>query len=99
MGQRTELHTILLGLCDHVYFQPPPTLVMEYPCIRYSLDDMNTTFANNTPYTNKKRYSVTVIDRDPDSNIPDTVAELPMCVFDRFFTADNLNHVVFKLFF
>lgn len=72
---------------------------MEYPCIRYSLDDMNTTFANNTPYTNKKRYSVTVIDRDPDSNIPDTVAELPMCVFDRFFTADNLNHVVFKLFF
>lgn len=99
MGQRADLHTILLGFCDNVYFQPPPTLTMKYPCIVYSKEDVDTTHANNIPYKNTKRYSVTVIDRDPDSEIPDKVAELPLCVFDRFFTADNLNHDVFKLFF
>jgi hypothetical protein len=40
-----------------------------------------------------------VIDPDPDSPIVDAVAELPLCTYDRFFTADNLNHDVFNLFF
>jgi hypothetical protein len=40
-----------------------------------------------------------VIDRNPDSELPDKVIELPLCKFDRFYTADNLNHTVFTLFF
>jgi len=42
---------------------------------------------------------VTVIDRNPDSDLPGKVAELPMCTFNRFFTADNLNHDVYTIFF
>ena len=99
MGQRADLHSILLGITGHVYFQPPPTLVMEYPCIRYERDDLDSTFANNSPYRHLTRYSVTVIDPNPDSDIPMAVANLPMCVFDRFYTAEKLNHDVFKLFF
>lgn len=101
MGQRLELQTILtdiLGL-NNVYFQPPPTINMIYPCIVYSRDFAETDFAGNKPYKHCKRYQVTVIDRDPDSDIPSKIAELPMCIFDRFYTADNLNHDVYKLFF
>lgn len=45
------------------------------------------------------RYTVTIIDRNPDSAIPNKVAELPLCSFNRFYTADNLNHFVYNLYF
>lgn len=72
---------------------------MVYPCIRYELDDAQTAFAGNTPYRLSWRYKVTVIDRNPDSQIPNQVAVLPTCTFDRFFVVDNLNHFVFTLYF
>jgi len=99
MGQRLELHQTFLTMVPNVYFQPPPTVQMEYPCIVYHRDYKNTQFADGMPYANRKRYQVTVIDINPDSTIPDQVALLPMCLYDRFFTANNLNHDVFKLFF
>lgn len=99
MGQRLDLHALLETICPTVYFQAPPTKDMVYPCILYKRDYRKTEFADGRPYKNRKRYMVTVIDRDPDSVIPDEVAKLPMCVFDRFYTADNLNHDVYRLFF
>lgn len=101
MAQRSELQTLfinLLGL-DHVYFQPPPSLLMQYPCIVYERSKVDTKFADNRPYKHTKRYQVTVIDRDPDSDIPDKVGNFPMCSHSRFFKADGLNHNVYDLFF
>jgi len=99
MAQRLELQALLLTMVPNVYFQPPPTVMMKYPCIVYKRDYNNTEFADDKPYKHRKRYMVTVIDQSPDSDIPDKVRELPLCLFDRFYTADNLNHDVFKLFF
>ena len=99
MAQRLEIQQLLETLAPNVYFQPPANVQMEYPCIVYKRTYALTDFAGNKPYRYKKRYQVTVIDRDPDSEIPDKVAALPMCRFDRFFTADNLNHDVFNVYF
>lgn len=101
MAQRQQLQSLLKEILgsSNVYFQPPATISMGYPCIVYKRDYSKTEFANNRPYKHCKRYTVTVIDQDPDSDIPDKIAALPMCVFDRFFTADDLNHDVYKLFF
>lgn len=101
MGTRIQLQAVLVALLEstNVYFQPPPTVSMKYPCIRYERIDRDTLFANDKPYSHAKGYLLTVIDSDPDSEIPDKVADLPYCLFDRFYTADNLNHDVFKLFF
>lgn len=96
---RLLLQSRLEGITDHVYFQKPPNVGMQYPCILYKRDDVDEKFADNEPYRRTKRYQVTVIDPDPDSLIPDVVAKLPLCSFDRFYTADNLNHDVFNLFF
>jgi hypothetical protein len=98
---RSELHAILKDILgsDHVYFQPPPSVALVYPCIVYKRDLSQTEYADNAPYAYTQRYQVTVIDRDPDSDIPQKVAALPMCLFIRFYTADNLNHDVFNLFF
>ena|SRR5690349_12688703 len=99
MGLRSDLHDLLLTLCDNVYFQPPKTATMKYPCIVYQRDYMLDEHADNYPYRTTVRYQVTVIDRNPDSEIVPRVKELSMCTYDRFFTADNMNHDVFKLFF
>lgn len=101
MAQRLELNTLLKSLLgsEHVYFQPPPDLQLVYPCIVYNRDNEDTRFADDKPYSRRKRYSVTVIDRNPDSLIHDKIAELPLCTYNRFYTADKLNHDVYTLFF
>ncbi len=99
MGQRLDLHALLKAITPVVYFQPPAGVEMQYPCIIYKRDDIHTLYADNITYKKKKRYMVTVIDTTPDSDIPDKVAELPLCSYDRFYTADSLNHDVFTLYF
>lgn len=101
MAPRSELQALLVDLLgsEHVYFQSTINTQMKYPCIRYNRDHIDIKHADNSPYKHKKRYQLTVIDRNPDSDIPDKVAELPTCSFDRHYTADGLNHDVFHLFF
>lgn len=101
MAPRLSLHALLKSITGvkEAYFQPPADITMVYPCIVYRLDDETSRFANNFSYFRRKRYLVTVIDRDPDSLIPDRVGSLPMCIFDRHFTANNLNHYAYKIFF
>jgi hypothetical protein len=99
MAPRLQLHDILKGFVEHVYFQPPTNVQMQYPCILYARDSDLSEFAGNRPYIHAKRYQVTVIDRDPDSDLASRVEELSYCAFDRFYAADNLNHFVYHLFF
>lgn len=81
----------------NVFFQPPSFL--PDPAIKYRRDDSWSAKADNIKYLFFKRYQVTVIDRDPDSLIPDAVEALPHCGIDRFFTANGLNHWVYNIYF
>jgi len=99
MAPRLELHQILETIAPKVYFQPPTNVRLEYPCIVYHRDFADTKFADDEPYNHTKRYMIIVIDRDPDSEIPDKVAALPMSLFNRFYTADDLNHDVYNVYF
>lgn len=102
MGRsRTELQTLLEDLLGsrNVYFQPPESIKMNYPCIVYSRNDGRTQFANNRPYRFTKRYSLTYISRNPEDDMVDKIAELPMCIYDRHYTADNLHHDTFQIYF
>lgn len=101
MDRRLELHEILVSILGsrNVYFQPPPSIRMKYPCIVYELDDIHTMNADNSKYADKRRYKITVIDSDPDSEFIDKLLELQYCSFDRFYASDNLNHFVFTLYY
>jgi hypothetical protein len=101
MSHRTDFQTLLESVLgsDAVYFQPPPTVIMKYPCIVYERSNSDTKFADNYPYSIQARFKVTVIDRDPDSLIPSKIAKLQKCRFETHFTADNLNHDVFNIYF
>lgn len=99
MGQRLQLHELLKTMVPNVYFQPPNGITMKYPCIVYERSYRRNQHADNNPYRSTKRYKVTVIDANPDSQIPEKVAELPMSSYNRFYVADNLNHDVYELYF
>lgn len=94
----SQIFRFILG-SKNVYFQPPPTVQMNYPCIKYERSNIRTHYADNIPYKNKKRYTVTIIDKNPDSVIPDKVGQLPTASYERFYTADGLNHDVYTIYY
>lgn len=99
MAPRLQLHQLLKTFTEHVYFQPPTNIQLQYPCIIYNRDFAETQFADDIPYNHELRYMIMVIDPDPDSDIPDKVASMPKSSFNRFYTADELNHDVFNVYF
>lgn len=101
MASRLELQAKLeelLGL-NHVYYQPPESLRLEYPAIVYSKSKIETRKANNSTYSKFTRYDITVIDKRPDNPVIDKLMELPYCSYDRPYKADNLNHDVLSIYY
>lgn len=99
--RRVELHELLCSILGsrHVYFQPPESIKMEYPAIRYSRSKIESTKADNSRYLGNVRYSIIFISRTPNNNIVDELESLPYCSHERFYTAENLNHDVFTIFY
>lgn len=83
-----------------VKFQPPPSIMLTYPCIVYNLQRVYTRHADNYPYIGKDQYTITVIDPDPDSQIAkEIIKHFRYASFDRRFVADNLYHDVVTLYY
>lgn len=99
MASRLELHTLLRSIVPNVYYQPPPSVRMNYPAIVYSRKNIDNTFANDSVYKQDHFYELIVIDKNPDSVYVETISKLPKCNYDRHYTADNLNHDVFTIYY
>lgn len=101
MDRRLELHQILTDVLgsNNVYFQPPASVHLKYPCIIYRYETGDTQFADDLPYIFVRKYQIQVIDPNPDTKIPDKIAQLPRCLNDRNYTADNLNHYTFNVYY
>lgn len=101
MASRLDLQILLEKLLGsrNVYYQPPESIKMNYPAIVYVLDDIENTFADGGVYLSNRRYSLTLIDKNPDSLFIDALMNLPNCQFSRHYKSDNLNHYVFLLYF
>lgn len=100
MRNRLELQSKLEELLGsrHVYYQPPESLKMEYPSIRYSKKKIESRFANDATYSFSRCYEIIVIDRKPDHPVIEKLLTLPYCTYDRHYVADNLNHDVFTIY-
>ena len=101
MDRRLKLHQILVNILgsNHVYFQPPASVKLVYPCIIYQYETGDTQFADDQAYIFVRKYQIQVIDPNPDTEIPDKIAQLPRCLNDRNYTADNLNHYTFNIYY
>lgn len=101
MRSRLELQKILEEILGtkYVYYQAPESVKLTYPCIIYQRNTGRDFRADDTLYNYHKSYTLTLIDKDPDSEIPDKLLYLEYCQMDRFYKADNLNHWVFTIYY
>ncbi len=83
----------------NVYFQPPESIKLKYPCIIYSLADIYTRNADDKHYTMQKVYNISVISRDPDNTIAQSIMGFPKTIFDRRYVADNLYHDILTMYY
>lgn len=98
--RRLELQRLLETMgAKKVYFQPPGSHKLVYPCIIYERARADTRFADNVPYTITRAYSLVVIDSNPDSKIVTAVMSLPKCSHERHFVSDNLHHDAFVIYY
>ena len=100
MASRLELQEKLEELLGSksVYYQPPESVKMEYPAIRYSKSRIEVKRADNSIYSKNIRYELIVIDRKPDNPVIDKLLELPYWSYERGYKADNLNHDVLTIY-
>lgn len=101
MRSRLTLHEELVNILgsNFVYFQPPESIKLKYPCIIYERRDISNTFADNDQYVQPRQYEITIIDEDPDSEIVDRMAKFPMSRFVKHLVVDNLNHDIFNVYY
>lgn len=99
MGNHVDLGDKFKTIVPNVYFQPPETIKLSYPCVVYQLSSIDHQYADNKTYIGKRRYQATLITKDPaDDRVDKIVDSFELCKFDRFFTANNLNHNVFVIY-
>ena len=105
MASRLELHEEFCEVLGsrNVYFQSPETVKMNYNptgAIRYNLAGKDLKRANNKIYLSTNQYEGVLITRDPDTTIPDMLlARFEMISLGRPYTADNLNHYPFTIYY
>lgn len=102
--QRELLHDTLSNVdgVKKAYFQPPSEAQLVYPCIIYELSDLNATYADNKRFFTFPRYTLTLIDKNPESPIQEEILNLGngcYVQFDRFFTINGMNHWTYSLTF
>ena len=58
MGERLDLQSKLEELLGSksVYYQPPESVKMEYPAIKFSKQKIKPTYANESKYSKLNRY-------------------------------------------
>lgn len=97
MATRLDLHSKLVEALgsDNVYYNPPETLKLVYPCIVYTVKEIDTIYANNLPYLNTKQYEVVVISKKPDDPAVYKILRFPLTRHSSRYVVDGLYHDAF----
>lgn len=100
---QTELENLIGKRKDgkqNVYFQPPESVKLYYPCIIYKESTTDVRPADNTNYLMHGEYLVTIVEKDPDSDLKLKLLNgFKHIRHSRTYTADNLYHRVFTLYY
>ena len=81
----------------HVYFEPPESVKMSYPCFVYHFTGYNAINADDGKYLKSEEYAVRYITKKADPPIPKAFEALPHVSFDTHYVAENLHHFMFTV--
>ena len=83
----------------NIYFDPPETTKLSYPCIIYHEQPPSVKGANNSHYVTHTAYRVTVIDKDPERQIAKEIDQtFKHSRIITYFTTQGLRHSVIEIF-
>lgn len=99
MKNRLNLQSTLETICPNVYYQKPTNTKMRIPAIVYSRNNIADKYADDGRYSSTSKYTVTVIDKDPDSIICVMLLGLKYCSYDKQYIVDGLYHTTFNLYY
>ena len=101
MDKRLSLQKELEKLAGaNVYFQPPASVHLAYPCVIYNLAVGDLKRADDSIYSYTNRFELMFIYRKPNMEIVEKVMRaFPMCSISRIYVADNLYHYAFNLYY
>ena len=83
MATRLELQSKLEELLGsrNVYYQPPESVKMEYPAIKYSKIRFPVIYANDSVDSKNTCYEIIVIDKKTDNEVVNKLLELLFCSY------------------
>lgn len=97
---RLNLDNELRAIKENVYFQPPESLKLKYPCFIYNLSSITPIYADDKTYKYHRRWQITYVTQKPDDDLIEIMlSRFKMITFDRHFTSDRLNHYIFNLYY
>ena len=98
---RAKLHHILEGILGskNVYYDPPESFKLKYPCIVYYMEGFYDISADNQTYRRMRRYNMTYITTDSEDSVADQLADLRYCTFNRSFSVSDLFHFAYTIFY
>lgn len=101
MDKRLSLQKELEKLAGaNVYFQPPASVHLAYPCVIYNLAAGDIKRADDSVYSYTNRFELMFIYKKPNMEIVEKVMRaFPMCSVSRIYIADNLYHYAFNLYY
>lgn len=100
--RRLMLHEELVSILGsrNVYFQPPESIKLKYPCIIYNRQRPDTIRADDKIYRDVDRYQVTFITKDPeDEREKQILYHFQMISESNSGVTDNLYHYYYDLYY
>jgi hypothetical protein len=100
--RRLKLHEELVSILGsrNVYFQPPESVKLKYPCIIYTRQRPDTIRADDRIYRDVTRYQITFITKDPeDKRAREILYHFQMISASNEGVTDNLYHHYFDLYY
>lgn len=97
--KRIDFHNKLVASCGRAYYQPTQNTKLAYPCIVYEEITETVLYGNNKRFETFPQVQITVIDRDPDSEITEKLVErFPEAKMVNKNVVDNLYHTIYELY-
>ena len=84
---------------DYVYFQPPESVSMFYPCVVWNLAKLPVVYADDKAYLKNPKYVIRYISPDPDDPMRDTLVDVLGVPIIQVYCKDGLYHFIYELYY
>lgn len=81
----------------NLYFRPPSSLMITYPCVIYDLKVVDVRHSDNQVYSDGERYEVSYITSTQDDRNWTRLRDIPGSRWIRNFNKENLYHHIFEI--